>query len=44
MDGLDSCLGTRKMALWAVFHHAAAGRTPEAPHEQCTEKSVEKGA
>ena len=41
-DGLDSGLDTRKMALWAAFHHAAAGGAPEAPHEQGIEVSVEK--
>ena len=30
------------MALWAAFHHAAAGGAPEASHEQGVEKSVEK--
>jgi hypothetical protein len=31
------------MTLWAAFHHAAAGRASEAPHEQGIEKPVEKG-
>jgi hypothetical protein len=41
-DGLDSGLDTRKMALWAAFHHAAANGASEAPHEQGIEVSVEK--
>lgn len=42
--GIDSGLDTRKMASRTAFHHAAASRTPEAPHEQGVEKSIEKSA
>jgi hypothetical protein len=43
-DGIDGSLDPRKMTTGTAFDHAAAGRAPEASHEQGFEKSVEKCA